>query len=184
MIIILGSVRDGRKIMEYDNTATISVMTTTTKNNKSVSFALQIDEEKDNNSLMNIRRTNNNNENEYNDKTKSELIDVISKLQIDLRAETAMRRKKDKSLLKLARQLASQADDIEQLEQHIDDLHKEISNLEKSNQNQREINDALMLQCSNDKKIHMEENHNNAQQHCSSGMNNGKQNCNNLLQAQ
>ena len=42
-------------------------------------------------------------------------------------------------------------------------LHKEISNLEKSNQNQREINEALMLQCSNDKKKHMEENHNNAQ---------------------
>ena len=110
--------------MEDDNTATISPMTTTTKNNKSVSFALQIDEEKDNNSLMNIRRTNNNNENECNDKTKSELIDVISKLQIDLRAETAMRRKKDKSLLKLARQLASQAEDIEQLEQHINDVRK------------------------------------------------------------
>ena len=110
--------------MEDDNTVTISVMTTTTKNNKSVSFALQIDEEKDNNSLMNIRRTNNNNENECNDKTKSELIDVISKLQIDLRAETAMRRKKDKSLLKLARQLASQAEDIEQLEQHINDVRK------------------------------------------------------------
>jgi len=152
----------GKFIMEDDNTATISPMNSTT-NKKSVSFALQIDEEEDNNSLVNVRRSNNNSENEHNAKSIPELIDIISKLQIDLSAETSMRKKKDKSLLKLAKQLASQAEDIEEMEQHINDLHKEISNLEKSNQNQREINDALMLQCCNSKKEPTEENHDNLQ---------------------
>jgi len=83
----------GKFIMEDDNTATISPMNSTT-NKKSVSFALQIDEEEDNNSLVNVRRSNNNSENEHNAKSIPELIDIISKLQIDLSAETSMRKKK------------------------------------------------------------------------------------------